>query len=278
MIVAVLVDGVQVNNAYTFLANVSDGSAAGIDINSYSRGGRSGVSLGSPFYRGFVIQMEWFINGGTAANLMAQRDRLATFFRVKPDKSATQTKTLSFVMIDGSVRTIEAIFAPFNGQISPQNVASCSIAVSAQTEKEYMVSSIESSEIVNVFDGGGFKVPFNVPFSLANYPSQSSTNITNTGNSEYHPWLEVHGDLDTFVLTNQTTGKQISYEGVLEIGDVLRMDLYERTAILNGNTNALADVNEIDWWLDPGVNQITLSTTSGGGYVEIFYKHAYRGL
>jgi hypothetical protein len=278
MIVDVLVDGVKVNNEYTLLAGIRDGAAANIDINSYSRGGRSGVSLGLPFYRGYVIGMDWRVKGNTYAQLLQQRDRLARFFRVKPDKTIDQKRQLTFVMVDGSSRVVDVVFSPFQGSILPENTTSTIIQVSAMSEREFLVSSAEMSTVVNVLDSGGFAIPFDIPFSIANSPSTQPSVINNQGNAEYYPRIIAHGPLNQFTLQNLTTGKSFEYTGELLEGDELAIDLYERTAILNDNTNALADIAGDWFWLESGNNSLSLTTVSGNGYIEVFYRHAWRGL
>lgn len=277
MITAVTVDGVQVNNEYTFLSGVRDSTAAQTDLSSYSRGGRSGVALGNPFYRGFVIAMEWTVIGRTSEQLLQQRDRLARFFRLKPDKSANQSKILGFTMADGSTRQVPAIFSPYIGSIRSEDVNKTTIQITAQTELEYFVSSGEFNSTVNVLDLGGFAIPFDVPFAMDNAPSGTETVLNNLGNAEYYPTVTFHAPLDTPILINDTTSKQIQYSDELTSTDKLVLDFYERTAVLNGNQNALADISGDWWYLDSGNNVIRLSA-SGTGYAEIKWRHAYRGI
>lgn len=277
MINAVLIDGVQVNNQYTFLSSVKDSVAAQIDLADYARGGRSGVALGKPFYRGFVISLEWTVIGNTYAKLLEQRDRLARFFRLKPDKTSSQFKTLSFVMVDGSIRQIEVVFSPYIGSISAENTTKTTIQVTAHTEREYFVSNDEFTSTVTVLNRGGFSVPFDVPFSLSNNPSGEETVINNLGNAEYYPTVTLTAPLTRPILINDTTGQQIEYTGDLETTDYLELDFYERTALLNGTTNALASINGDWWYLEPGNNNVRLSS-SGTGAAEIVWRYAYRGI
>lgn len=278
MIQAVLVDGVQVNNANTFLASVTDGASAPIDVSTYPRGGRSGVSLGIPFYRGMVISMEWFLKGNTYSELLSARDRLARMFRLQMDKTQSQTKRLTFVMVDGSSRECDAIFAPFNGSLSPKDTASAYIQVTALSQKEILHSTLEETTNVYVNNLGGFSVPFAIPFTMANNPSQLTAVINNAGNAEYYPTIRVHAPLDTFTISNATTGKSFSFDDSLTSSDYVDLDFYNRTAIKNGTTNVLADVSGTWWWLDPGSNTITLSTVSGNGYAVVTHRSAYRGI
>lgn len=277
MISMVTINGVEVTNSNTFLSGVRDSAAAQSDVSAYSRGGRSGVALGNPYYRGFVISLEFTVIGSSMAELVEQRDRLASFFRIIPDKIISQTKDLGFVMADGSTRVIPAIFSPYVSQISPQDTTKSVIQVTAHTQREYFVSVDSFSDSVNVLDLGGFTIPFDVPFDMSNSPSGTPLSIQNQGNAEYYPTVTFYADLDEITLINDTTGKQIEYAGALTTTDELELNFYERTAIKNGTTNALADITGEWWYLAPGYNQIRLITTTGDGYATIQYHHAYQG-
>lgn len=284
MIKNVLLDGVSITNEHTFLSRVRDSASAVSDVQQYSRGGRSGVTLGSPFYKGFVISMEFTIIGRTTEQLLQQRDRLARFFRIRPDKTVSQTKRLGFQMIDGSVRTVPAIFSPYVGLIDPQDTTKTTISVTAQTELEYYESAQEFEQIIEVVDFGGFAVPFDVPFNMANidedpYQDEGGQSvINNLGNSEFYPIIEINAPLNIITLINDTTGKSISYDGELTGEQTLVLDMYNRTAVIDGITNALADITGEWWWLDPGTNAIRLVAGGGTGNAKIKYKYAYRGV
>lgn len=277
MIKNVLLDGVQINNESTFLSNVRDSISAQTDLQTYSRGGRSGVVLGTPFYRGFIISMEWTIIGRTYAELVEARDRLARLFRINPNKSVRQTKVLGFEMADDTVREVPVVFSPHVGSVSGTDTTKTVLQVTAHSELEYMTSNIEMVETFRPLNLGGFAVPFDVPFSLGNNPVGEPTVITNEGNSEFYPCIRLVAPLTTSTLINETVGKQIEFDGDLTNTDELILDFYERTAIKNGTVNVLGDITG-DWWhLDPGTNIIRLVVGSGTGFAQIKYRHAYRG-
>lgn len=286
MIKQVLLDGVSVTNDLTFLSMVRDGASATSDVRTYSRGGRSGITLGLPFYRGFFIQMEFTIIGRTYTELVEQRDRLARFFRVKPDKEAIQSKVLSFVMANDTVREAPCIFSPYVGSVNSTDGTRTIIQVTAQTEIEYLTNPTDLEQTITIQDLGGFSVPFDVPFSIANksgadYTDQGGVSvINNLGNAEYYPIITFNGPLNIFTLFNDTTGKSISYNNELESSDKLVLDMYNRTAVKNGITNDLVYIDDSPdwWWLDPGNNSIRLVAGGGTGNAVIKYRHAYRGI
>jgi len=279
MIQNVYIDGVQVNNDMTSLKSVSDVGAADIALDEYGRGGRSGRVLSTPFYRGFAISMEWFITARSYPDLITQRDRLARLFRLKPDKDTEQKRTLGFELANGVIKEIDVIFAPYRGNITPQDSTTSLLQINAKSEVEFFTSRTEKTATVGVYDGGGFGIPMGIPLDMSVSPSQQASVLNNEGNAEYYPLITISGELNAFDLTNETIDQTISYGVALESSDVLVLDMYNRTAVLNGSDNALANITGDWWYLDSGNNSIKLTTTgTPTGSALITYKDAYRGL
>lgn len=278
MITSVLVDGVAVNNSKRFLAGIKDGAGASVDINSYSRGGRDGVALAKPFYKGMVISMEWFIIADSASDLVAQRDEMARLFRLKVDRTGSQTKRLGFTLANGVTKEVPVVFTQFRSDISPEDVHTARILITAQSELEYMYEAAEQTLEVPIYAGAGMPIPMPIPMDFSTPLQDDDVVITNEGNAEYYPTIVMHGTLDTFNLTNVTTGKTLSYSGELDADDYLLLDFYNRTALLNGAINVLADITGTWWWLAIGDNTIKLTTGSGDGNAEVKYRDAYKGI
>lgn len=278
MIASVLVDGVAVNNSKRFLVSVKDGAGANIDINSYARGGRDGVALSKPFYRGMVISMEWFIVAESASDLATQRDAMAKLFRLKVDRTESQTKRLGFVLANGVTKEIPVVFTAFKSDLSPENVHTASILIQAQSELEYMYEATEQTLNLQIFAGSGMPIPMPIPMNFAAPLGVDDSVVTNDGSAEYYPTVIMHGALGAFDLKNSTTGKTLSYSGELDADDYLTLDFYNRTAVLNGVSNVLANVSGDWWWLGLGDNTLKLTTSSGNGYAEVKYRDAYKGI
>lgn len=278
-------DGVSVtNDSNIFLSSVRDAASALGEVNSYSRGGRSGVSLGNPFYKGITLQLEFTVIGNTYTELIQQRDRLAKFFRINPDKSAQQTRTLGFELADGSTRQAEAIFAPYVGSLTSSDINKTVVQVTCQTEKEYLVSAVEYTKKIEVSDLGGFSVPIDVPMDMSHTDDEYSDEtggevIQNKGNSEYYPTITFTGPMNIFSLINDTTNKTLTYNDELQEGDSLVVDMYNHTAVKNDITNELSKIEGDGkwWWLEPGYNAIRLVAGGGTGYATVAYKDSYRG-
>lgn len=285
MIEKVLMDGVAItNDTNIFLSSIRDIASARGEVNSYSRGGRSGISLGNPFYKGITIQLEFTVIGNSYTQLIEQRDRLAKFFRINPDKTVQQARTLAFELADGSTRQADAIFAPYVGSLSSSEVNKTIVQVTCQTEKEYLVSSVECETQVDIVDLGGFAVPIDVPLDMANKEDDYADEtggvvIRNQGNAEYYPTITFSGPINTFSLINDTTGKTLSYDDELQDEDSLVVDMYRHTAVKNEITNELSKIEGEGkwWWLEPGYNAVRLVAGGGTGNAKVTHRDSYRG-
>ena len=278
MITSVLVDGVAVNNTKRFIVTIKDAGGANIDINSYARGGRDGVALAKPFYRGMVISMEWFIIADSASDLVTQREEMAKIFRLKVDRTESQTKRLGFTLANGVTKEIPVVFTQFKSDISPDDIHTSRILVQAQSELEYMYSATETTLNLQIFAGSGMPIPMPIPMNFAAPLGGDASVANNQGNAEYYPTIVMHGTLGAFDLKNTTTDKTFSYSGSLGADDYLTLDFYNRTAVLNGVSNVLANVSGDWWWLGLGHNTLKLTTSSGDGYAEVKYRNAYKGI
>lgn len=278
MIVGVYVDGVKINNEKRWLTRVADTVQPSVDINSYARGGRPGVALSRAVYRNFVFPLEWFIIADDAADLVAQRDALTRYFRLKPDREVDQMRILGLELANGVIKEIPFVQSGFRSDISSADVHTCSMQVTLQTEAEYFTGNILKTKDVYVYEGGGMAIPMPIPMSMANNIGSTEYVLTNAGNAEYYPVITFYGPLDAFELENVTTGKSIAYSTALVSGANLVVDMYNHSAVLNGTINVLDDITGDWWWLAQGDNVIKLTSISGAGYAHIEYKDAYRGV
>lgn len=278
MILNVYLDGVKITGAQTFLASIGDSATASIDLSDYKRGGRAGVALSTPFYRNFVIAMDFWVFGSDTSDLVSKRDSFISYFRLNPDKTATQTKILKFEMANGTFKEIPVVISNVKSSINPNNLQHSIISVIARTELEYFVDSTVNTKSIPIYQGGGMAIPMGIPMDMSSVIGGDAVVINNGGNSEFFPTIRVDGSFNGFVLKNNTTGKQIEYDGILGASDYLEIDMYNRVALKNGSVNALADISGDWWWLAIGDNEILLITTSGDGDAEFTYQDAYRGL
>jgi len=280
MISNVYINGVEITSSNVRISSVRDSINAGIDVSDYKRGGRAGVALSTPFYRNFVINMEfWIFATSPSDDLTTLRDNFVGYLRLVTDKDVEQKKTFGFKMSNGVTKEVPAIISDVRSDITQANLSHSVVSVTIRTELEYFTSSMGTNKTISVYEGGGMPVPMPVPMSMASPIGGPALILNNGGNAEYFPTIKVNGPFTGFVLKNNTTGKQIDYDGTLTGSQYLTLDMYNRVALVNGTSNALADISGDWWWLQPGNNEILLITSSGSGNAEFQdYKDAYRGL
>lgn len=111
-------------------------------------------------------------------------------------------------------------------------------------------------------EGGGFVIPFEIPFTFTG-SSGGSVTITNTGDFYMFPVFRLYGPLSSPQLVNVTTGKRLAWTGSIADGDYWEVDLFDKTVLLNGVERILSlDIEQSDWFAcGVGDTEIQLSGT-----------------
>jgi hypothetical protein len=95
-----------------------------------------------------------------------------------------------------------------------------------------------------------------------------SVSISNNGNVDAYPVIQVHGAYTDFVLTNDTTGRSITWAGT-SIGNTHYIEIVMRDETMFKDGDGADQLYGLDvttsdfFWLQPGVNSITLSGLAG---------------
>lgn len=125
----------------------------------------------------------------------------------------------------------------------------------------------DHSAAVSRVEQGGYDTPYILP---VNWDSGSSpTIVSNTGNSFAYPTITLSDSAINPVITNQTTGEIFELDLTMVDGDVLVIDMQNRTASLN-SSNVIGNVtSDSTWWaLAIGDNSITLDSDSGSDNIS----------
>lgn len=274
------IDGIDLMTDYPVkFINGLDG--AGIDSASYSRGGRSGVALARPVYRGFVFTIDYYIIGTSFANYVAKRDNLQRILRLRADPSNNQVRTLQFNLPDLSQRKLDVIVGKIKAVLDPDRPNWGIATVPYESEREYLRGP-DKEATVRIYDGGGFAIPYAVPLPMSNATGGTNQGtLTNNGNADGHPTVRVYGTLPTFDLVNETLGLTLSCsEALASDSDYIDFDFYTQTALKNGTDNVLDQISGDWWWLQPGSNVVKLSTagTDPDARAEFTYQDYYQGV
>jgi len=279
MITAATVDGININNTKRIITGIQGTTSANIDVASYVRGGRHGVSVSTPFYRSFGFSLSMVIIGTSFSDLVAERDIVMAIFGMRPGET-TQKRLFSFTLSDGSIRQIYAVVTQISGDITPDTGNSLAIQIQAMSEKEYFQGA-DKTETIYIYNGGGSPIPMGIPTDMSVTTGAMVRSLTNSGNTASYPTVRVYGPMDSFDLVNDTTGESLGCTKALAAStNYIDFDFYSRTAVKDGTTNVLDGVSGTWWWLTPGSNEVKLSTTATSADAKaIFtYHDAYFGV
>lgn len=119
----------------------------------------------------------------------------------------------------------------------------------------------EQSANVNRVAEGGYVTPYilEVEWELGGAP----TIVLNSGTANYYPIITLEDAALNPVITNNATGESFGLELTMLDGDVVVIDMLNRTVTLNGSDILGNKTEDSIWWaLVPGNNPIILSTTT----------------
>jgi len=117
----------------------------------------------------------------------------------------------------------------------------------------------EQSALVQRVAEGGYITPYILPviWELGGAP----TIVNNGGNANYYPTITLTGEALNPSITNLATGETMSLTLGMQPGDVVVIDMYDRTITLNGSDILGNRTLDSTWWaLLPGNNAILLDT------------------
>lgn len=247
-----------------------------------------GMFAGPQYMDGRPMRLGVLAQGNTWADLMAAQADLGAAFAPVPDNDPNYTIPMVFTLGDPDVKyrvegyPTRAQWGYANAVLYPDDA--CRFADGALCEffatdpRIYTNEThTETATLGSVTGGLGFAMGFPHGFGVA---SSGATVCTNAGNVETFPTIEVtaggSGASDVG-LTNQTTGDAWSITLTMAAGDVLAVDMGNRTVTLNGASRA-AFVNRPPsaWWaLQPGDNSVVLDATGSGTTAAITWRDAY---
>lgn len=129
----------------------------------------------------------------------------------------------------------------------------------------------EQSALVTRVAEGGYVTPYILPveWELGGAP----TVVTNNGNANYYPTITLQHKALNPVITNLATGESFELTLGINEGDIVIIDMYNRTVTINGaDTIGNKTADSIWWALLPGNNPIMLETDTGDDPVTATIK------
>ena len=141
---------------------------------------------------------------------------------------------------------------------------------------------LTSHDMGQTFVKGGGAIPMAIPWAIpVSTASVIDKIVTNQGNEATDPIFTITGPGTTFTITNFTTGKTFILSTTLGAGDVVVIDIKNRTVILNGTDNLYPDITGDFWSLIPGENELRFFVTGGltvDTNLNLSYRDAYNGV
>lgn len=257
---------------------ITKGFAPSIDHDVFTTGNKDGVALGTPYYKNISLIIEILVKGSTLSEVATNRDNLIKLFRL-PTNRSLKTKELIIVTDAGKTKKLDVVTTSITSSDEAERKGYCYVTIGLQGKTPYWKGD-NKEKTIYISSGGGFSLPFGVPVDLSVGTGAQSVEFVNSGNTEMKPTIRVYGDMSSFGLVNDTLGLTLSCSESLGVGDYIDLDFENETAVKNGITNVLSSISG-DWWsLQPGSNQLRISTvsTSQVAHADVTYFDAYMGL
>lgn len=251
-----------------------------IRMSSYNRVGENGLVIPSAFYDGRVITIPGTIYANNPTDYLQRRKDLSYVCRILKDANGYPvSQKFRFTTCDdeeyffyGRPKVTFAITA--NKMVRFLLTITCPDPFIYQAEAQ-------SSGSISVPIPGGALYPATYPLTYA--PSSGgSGSLTIDGNEATYPILTLTGIVTDPYIVNQATGEFMQLDvTTAEAGDVIVINMAEKTITLNGTSILSAKIGDSTWWsLVPGLNNIQFSTssTSDTGSLSIAWFNALLGV
>jgi len=124
-----------------------------------------------------------------------------------------------------------------------------------------------------------FRSTYSVTESLTGATSPKQFSVTNIGNYETHPIVQLSGPMTNPVIDNSTTGTTTTITGTIPTGETWTLDSHAKSFVDNFDVNKFSTLSvDSDWQhIDTGDNDIVVSFTGGSSAtaVSVSYRHAW---
>jgi len=246
-----------------------------VRVDMKDRGHYHGANLGYSYYgkRGLTIEGE--IVGLDMSDYEAKRRLLAETFDIMKGEQTLFIETQGGLTVQIDVILANALEMPYE----KGKMVRGKFQIGLMGAKPWFESIFPSEETVTLFNGGGFAIPFAIPLAV-DAGSDAEQVLDNEGNGFVFPIITVYGAATNPTIVNASTDQTLNINHVLDADDYIEIDTYNRTAMLNGETNITNEITG-DWMiLKASGNDIKLSMTSPDTNAKAVFswRNAYIGL
>ncbi|MDQ0825427.1 hypothetical protein QFZ60_001600 [Arthrobacter sp. B2I5] len=219
--------------------------------------GRDGGYIGAQFFGMRLVTLTGYFFGTPAALETARRNLAAAVTNASFPVNITTNAGSQYVLYC----SLDSLDMPI---IRSLNRAPFKLSLIAPDPIIYDNSASGAMSVtVQPARGGGLTWPLTWKLNWA--AGSQPTTVNNTGNVTIYPTITLTDIMTNPTITNQTTGQFFTLSGLTTAaGDVLKIDMKNRTVLLNGGSVLPYVTSTSSWWpLLPGNNSINLTTNSG---------------
>lgn len=247
-----------------------------VNVDVSDRGQYHGARINSYNYKERLFTIAGKLYGDTAIELETRRQALQKALDITEGVQTITFTTRNSLALQSEVIAKARFTAEYNkGQMVWQD-----FLIQFVSAYPYIVDQSTTSTDVEVFSGGGFAVPFEIPLSMATGGSGATT-VTNDGNAYAYPTIIIQGPIENPSIQNSTTSETLSITYTLATStDSIVIDTYNRTVMLNAATN-IKQYFSGDWVrLKSGANTIKLtgSATGASTLATFSFRDHYLGI
>ena len=164
-------------------------------------------------------------------------------------------------------------------EVARLNAITSDILVQLVADDPFFHTPEEEEEFVAALVPG-LRIPFAFPGVIRPAYFTALLTVTNNGHVLVPPIVTINGLCTNPSIANETTGETLTVDETVAAGDVLTVDMGERTAIITGGggaeTNVLGSVSGVWWALALGDNAIRITSDAAAIFTgDIAYTERY---
>jgi hypothetical protein len=181
---------------------------------------------------------------------------------------------------DGGTRQIDIKAVSVTGDITVDDMLMSNVEVTLEAEYPFLQNSAAKNKDILIYNDGGMSIPMPIPMDFSvGKSSNTSVNITNSGNYAAYPVFTFVGPLTNPSVVNNTSGLTLSLAQTLaDSAHSIIVDTYLRTVVLqpSGN-NGRQYASGTFWTLPIGTSNVTLgnSNNTDTGKVTVTWRDTY---
>lgn len=247
----------------------------------YAKPGKSGSIVPNSFYDGRTINLIGRIKGSTpTAYALNKRAFFSLAAIVENSYNIAQPILLAWTTLDGIAMQVEC-YAAQTPKYTEVGLTAGKYQFQFYAPDYNIYSQSEQVNQINLSSATGLVFPATAPFV---FPASSGgkLDIANNGYSNMYPIITFYGPLTSPYVQNLSLGEQFSVNYTLVSGDILTVDMFNGTMVLNGTQNAMQYFDYLNTWLSLqpaiyGTNTINFGSglSSDTGYIKIASRDAY---